>query len=89
MSLLPAHTNTHIINIVGRIDFSSRSEYRTLLNTDYYAVRARLLHVDSHCCEHARLVGRVAHKKDYDYYDDKSAPSHSGYSPPSDTPLNT
>ena len=89
MSLLSAHTNTHIPDGVRRIRSSTWPEYRTLLNTDYYAIRTHLLHVDSHSREYARLVGRVAHKEDYDYYDDKSAPSHSGYSPPNDTPLNT
>ena len=73
MGLLPAHANAHVINIVGRIYLSSRSEYRPLADADYYA----------------RLVGRIAHKKDYNCYDDKSSPSHSGYSPPSDTPMNT
>ena len=89
MGLLPAHANAHVINIVGRIYLSSRSEYRPLADADYYAVRAHLLHVNLHSREHARLVGRIAHKKDYNCYDDKSSPSHSGYSPPNDTPLNT
>ena len=89
MSLLPAHTNTHIPDGVRRIRGSTWPEYRTLSDADHYAVRTHLLHVNLHSREYARLVGRIAHKKDYNCYDDKSSPSHSGYSPPNDTPLNT
>ena len=39
------------------------SECLSLSDADYYAVRERLLHVDSHCCEYALLVDRVAQEE--------------------------
>ena len=79
MSLLPAHTNTHIPDGVRRIRGSTWSEYRPLLDADYHAARAHLLHVNLHSREYTGLVGRVA--QDEGHQDEDRGPAPFGPRP--------